>query len=123
MKDILKYFLSFTRCDEKDGRGMSVVISLMINPDRFLSNVFFVWEFFGWPKISEHPDIPAITHSGLSDLRINSSKSLAIWYTIDKYDIKPAVMKGEGGGGEEVSISDVTHNQYNSFYSKLFSTW
>ena len=44
-------------------------------------------------KISKHPEIPATTHLGLPNLCINNSRSLANIYTIDRYDIKPAVMK------------------------------
>ena len=48
--------------------------------------------------MSEHPDIPATTHVGLTKLGIDSTEYLGNRYTIDKYkyDIKPAVMKRSG---------------------------
>ena len=57
-------------------------------------------------KTSEHPDSHVSKHLMLPNLCINNSRRLANKHTIDKYDIKPAVMKRSGA----VSVYDIIHN-------------
>ena len=69
------------------------MVSLMIDSYHIMSKLFFVWQFFQWYKISEHPAIPATTHLGLFILCINSSKA---WQTDIPLMNGPAVMKRWG---------------------------
>ena len=70
---------------------ISIAISLMVNSSSIFSTLILCLAILLRKKISEHPDIPATTHLGPSNLCINSSESLTNRYEIDKEDTKPTV--------------------------------